>query len=193
MVKYYIDITLLPSSDVGLYFLWEKIFGQLHLDLTNMLDPDGVGNIGISLPDYNAEKNQIGSRLRLLSYDSTTLEELNISNGLKCFADYVHITGIRDVPSKIKTYARYKRQQPKSSNARLARRKAKRGGIEYADALRLISSHTEEQVRTPYINMNSQSTGRRFRLFIVQEIMEKSIDEGFSSYGLSSISTVPVF
>jgi len=192
-MKHYIDIKLLPSADIGLYFLWEKVFAQIHLGLARMTGADGNGSIGISIPDYDAANNKLGNRLRVLCPDYRNIEELNVPDLLSRLVEYVHVTGIRDVPDKIETYARYKRQQPKSNNVRMARRKAKREVIGYDDALNLISSRKEEKVRTPYINMNSQSTDRRFKLFIVQEIVEEIIEEGFSSYGLSTISTVPKF
>jgi len=32
-MKWYIDLTLLPESEIPIYFLWEKVYQQLHLAL----------------------------------------------------------------------------------------------------------------------------------------------------------------
>ena len=50
----------------------------------------------------------------------------------------------------------------------------------------------------PYVQMLSLSTSdeqdkKRFKLFIEKQITEKSETQVFSTYGLSSVSTVPEF
>lgn len=192
-MKYYLDITLLPGADIGLYFLWGKVFSRIHLILAARTDSNGRGQVGISLPGYDLVNHSLGEKLRLLAPVERDLEKLEVADCLAPLADYVHITSIREVPARIEGYARYRRQQPKSSNTRMARRKAKREGIKYEDAMRLISDREEKLVETPYINMHSQSTDNRFKLFILQDFSDKPIFDGFSSYGLSPVSTVPLF
>lgn len=192
-MKYYVDVTLLSGVDVGLYFLWSKVFGQIHLGLAAMIEANGKGPVGISFPGYDGAGHVLGEKLRLLAPERGDLESLEIARRLGCLADYVHVTGVREVPDKLDGYARYKRQQPKSSNSRMARRKAKREGIAYEDALLLLSGREEERVDTPYINLLSKSSDRQFKLFIVREIADECIMDGFSSYGLSGVSTVPQF
>lgn len=189
----YIEITLLPSADIGLYFLWEKVFQQIHLGLVEMQTSNGKVPIGISFPEYSTEKNQLGSKLRLFAEDETVLEALNAPKCLKRFTDYVHLPRIRQVPDKISTYGYYKRLQPKSSKERLARRKAKREGIEVTQALKILEGYNEQHVKNPFINMNSQSSEQRFKLFILKQEATDFINEGFSTYGLSQSSTVPEF
>jgi CRISPR-associated endonuclease Csy4 len=192
-MKYYIEISLLPSADINLNFLWEKVFQQVHLGLVEMKTSNGAVPIGISFPEYNAERHELGRKMRLFAADKLVLETLNAPKWLRRFNDYVHLTRIRPVPDHVSAYASYTRQQSKSSKQRLARRKAKREGIELEQALKLLEDFQEQQLKNPFITMTSQSSGRRFHLFILKKEIEQPIDKGFSSYGLSPSSTVPEF
>lgn len=192
-MNYYLDITLLPDAEIGLYFLWEKVYQQIHLGLVEMQDITGKIPVGIALPAYDAEAHQLGNKLRLLTENEAHLENLNASHWLSRLSDYVHVTGIRQVPTGVQIYACYPRLQPKSNNARLARRKAKRENISVEQALAAFEKHPEQRIDSPYVWIKSQSSGERFRLFIgyVQAIQRPSA--GFSAYGLSSHSSVPIF
>lgn len=192
-MNYYVEATLLPGVDVGLYFLWEKVFQQIHKGLVKMKDPNGKVPVGLSFPEYSAEKCQLGSKVRLFASDKTTLDKLNPKNLLSDYLDYVHLTQERIVPDGVDSYANYKRQQPKTSVERLARRKARREGISKDSALELLKPFQEKRVATPYINMHSKSSRHRFKLFILKHESRSPVDEGFSCYGLSGSSTVPEF
>ena len=194
MMKCYIEITLLPCVEVPINFLWEKVYQQVHLALVEKQDARGKVNIGVSFPEYDGKKHSLGRKLRLLALSKEDLENINIDNWLSRLIDYVQIAGIQDVPKTTNVYAIFKRIQTKSSNARLARRKAKREGISYDQALSLLNHRKEQISKVPYLHMKSLSTGRRFRLMIdcVETIKTNDV-EGFSTYGLSSDSSVPVF
>ena len=192
-MKVYLEITLLPNADICNHFLWEKVFQQVHLGLVEMQDANSKVPIGLSLPEYDLEKRQLGSKLRLFAVNESILGEYDTPKWLNRLTDYVHLTGIRDVPARLSNLARYKRQQPKSSNERLARRLAKRQGLSVQEALVRLENRKEQRVDIPFINMNSQSSKRRFRLFILKEQVSHSSNEGFSCYGLSNVSTVPEF
>jgi len=192
-MKYYIELTLLPGADIGHYFLWGKVFHQVHLGLVEMKTSNGTVPIGISFPEYKSERHEIGSKLRFFASDKSVLETLNMPEWLRYFNDYVHLTRIRSVPDHVLTYACYMRQQPKSSKQRLARRKARREGIGVEQALKLLEGYQEQRLKNPFINMTSQSSGRRFCLFIVKEEAVQPMNQGFNSYGLSQCSTVPEF
>lgn len=193
-MKYYIEITLLQSIEIPLYFLWEKVYQQIHLALVESKDSNSKVFIGTSFPEYDEEKHQLGTKLRLFSVSMDELEKLDISKWLFRLKDYVHFTGIREIPKVVDGYALFKRIQTKSSNLRLARRKAKREGINYKEAISFFTKHQEKTSRAPYIQMKSQSSDKRYRLIIGYEKSEKNISvDGFSSYGLSSNCSVPVF
>ena len=193
-MKFYIEITLLPSVEIPIYFLWEKVYQQIHLALVGIQDAEGKINVGSSFPEYNADQYQLGSKLRLLALSQKDLEGLNIHKWLSCLTDYVHITSIRDVPEHSAGYAFFKRIQTKSSNARLARRKAKRGGMSYDQALLVLNKHKEQISKVPYIHIKSLSSDKRYRLMIAcVETKQRGNTESFSTYGLSSKSSVPIF
>ncbi|PLX49889.1 MAG: type I-F CRISPR-associated endoribonuclease Cas6/Csy4 [Desulfobulbaceae bacterium] len=191
-MKFYIEVTLLPALDVPLYFLWEKIYSQVHLSLVEMQDAEGQVSIGVAFPGYDASKFQLGSKLRLFADDKAHFGRLDLGKWLHRFSDYVHLTSIRDVPAKC-DYALFRRLQPKSSNARLARRKAKRQGITVAQAMQLLNGRKEQMGNVPFIWCKSLSSDKRYRLMI-ESVQAEQIQSGrFSTYGLSSSSTVPVF
>ncbi|NOZ11974.1 MAG: type I-F CRISPR-associated endoribonuclease Cas6/Csy4 [Gammaproteobacteria bacterium] len=192
-MKFYIEITLLPGAEIGLHFLWQKVYQQIHLGLVEIQGSSGEVPIGISLPQYNAEKQQLGNKLRLFAKDKQILEKMDVTKWLNRLTDYVHTTQIRGIPENRIAHAKFKRQQVKSSKERLARRKAKRNGIDYEQALVQLKAYDEKRVQTPFINIKSQSTGEQFRLFIEKLPAEKAQEGQFNSYGLSNKATVPWF
>jgi CRISPR-associated endonuclease Csy4 len=192
-MKHYQDITLLPDPETPLYFVWEKVYQQLHLALVEIKQDNKV-KVGVAFPHYDAEQHQLGCKLRLFAPSYELLEKLNMHRWLERLSDYVHISSIKNVPDNITTYAVFKRVQLKTSNARLARRKAKRQGISEQQALASLQGHPEKTSELPYIQIKSHQTEQRFRLVIEQQKVQTSqVTEGFSCYGLSSTNTVPVF
>jgi len=193
-MKYFIEVTLLPSVEIPLYFLWEKVYQQIHLALVEIKKEDGSVTVGVSFPAYDARRNELGSKLRLFSQTFTELEELAISQWLSRLKDYVHITGIRDIPNKTKGYAVFKRVQTKSSKMRLARRKAKREGIDLDAAIKVLSFYQEKTSNLPYIRLKSLSSGKWYRLMVSSSKVEKIQNVGtFSTYGLGACRSVPLF
>lgn len=193
-MKYYIEITLLPTIEIPVFFLWEKIYQEIHLALVKVQDGENKVNIGASFCEYDGNQHKLGSKLRLFSSSSNDLEDLNIQKYLSRLKDYVHISKIRNVPENIQIYAFFKRIQTKSSNTRLARRKAKRECISVEAALLVFDKRKEKISSAPYIHLKSQSTGKRYRLMIgYEETEQRNNIEKFSTYGLSSKSSVPIF
>jgi len=115
-MNYYLDITLLPDADIGLHFLWEKVYQQIHLGLVEIQDADGNVPIGVAFPCYDEQKLQLGNKLRLLAESENLLERFNAPQWLSRLSDYMHLTSIRNVPNRSQTHASYHRIQPKSSN-----------------------------------------------------------------------------
>lgn len=192
VMNYYIEITLRPTVDIGPYFILEKVFGQIHKELVNK-QQDGKVPVGLSFPQYDLENHLLGQKVRLLAAGKEILAKMEITPSLRHLQEYVHVTGIRTIPDRKLSYANYTRIQPKSSNARLARRKAKRQGIPLAQAEQILNQYAEQRVKTPFVNIRSQSTQHRFRLFILKRHANVSVNDGFSCYGLSATSTVPEF
>lgn len=194
-MRFYLEITLLPNPEIGINFLWSKVFQQIHLGLVEMQDEQGRIPIGVSFPEYKTgEKYSVlGGKLRLLAGDEATLSRFNASQWLSRLSDYVHCTGIRPVPEKLSGYATYQRQQPKTGNERLARRYAKRHDVDYDTALARYSAMPHKTLATPFVRLKSLSGNQEFCLWIKKTVVSEPSGMTFSSYGLSTVSTVPEF
>lgn len=192
-MKYYFEVTLLPSSEISLYFLWEKVYQQVHLALVELKDSEGLVPIGVSFPNYSVEKNHLGNKLRFFAQVESDLVDLNIEKWLFRLMDYLHITKIRSVPEP-EGFAIFRRVQTKSSKDRLARRKAKREGITFDKAKELLSAFDEKVSILPYIHTKSLSSSKRYRMMIGFSKVDNSQCGGkFSTYGLSNNCAVPLF
>jgi CRISPR-associated endonuclease Csy4 len=201
-MKRYIEVTLMKNDDFSPFELWSRIYVQLHIAFVEIKDANNKVNVGISFPEYRFNQQKgigfLGEKLRLFAESDDELKKLDISKWLERLVDYVHISSMKEVPeSKITGYAVYKRKQIKTNAERLARHRVKRGDIGFEEALsRYLQVVTTTDL--PYVQMLSLSTSdeqdkKRFKLFIEKKITEKSEAQVFSTYGLSSVSTVPEF
>lgn len=200
-MKYYQEITLIDQAEISPYFIWSKLYTQLHIGLAEIKDANDKVNIGLSFPKYIYEqgdkvkksKVHLGEKLRLFAESQADLEKLNISKWLERLTDYLHITSIREVPeAKITGYATYSRKQVKTNAERLARHRVKRGDISFDEALARYSN-VITTTDLPYIQMKSLTSDKSFKLFIEKQPATKSETQVFSTYGLSSVSSVPEF
>ena len=206
-MNFYQEITLIDQAEISPYFIWSKLFTQLHIALAEIKDVNEKVNIGVSFPQYIFEEKtderrkanvNLGKKLRLFAHSEADLKRLDIRKWLERLEDYVHIKSISEVPIKVITgYAIYKRKQVKTNAQRLARHRVKRGDIGFDEALARYSN-VVTTTALPYIEMKSLSNSttedeRRFKLFIEKQSAEKSETQVFSTYGLSSVSSVPEF
>lgn len=200
-MNYYQEITLIDQAEISPYFIWSKLYGQLHLALAEIKNADDKVNVGVAFPQYIYEQKTekaksrigLGTRLRLFAQTEAELNQLNIKKWLERLTDYVHISSIRPVPeNKVTGYAIFKRKQVKTNAERLARHRVKRGDIDFDEAL----SRYRNVVKTldlPFIQLKSLTSGQPFKLFIEKQPAEQSASQVFSAYGLSSESPVPEF
>ncbi|QOW53199.1 MULTISPECIES: type I-F CRISPR-associated endoribonuclease Cas6/Csy4 [Acinetobacter] len=204
-MNFYQEITLIDQAEISPYFIWSKLYTQLHIALVELKDDSDKVNIGVSFPQYIFEektedrkaKINLGRKLRLFAESEADLKSLDIRKWCERLEDYVHLTSIREVPSEIKGYAIYKRKQVKTNAQRLARHRVKRGDIGFDEALARYSN-VVTTTNLPYIEMKSLSTSdqqseKRFKLFIEKQSAEQSETQVFSTYGLSLVSSVPEF
>lgn len=192
-MKYYQELTLLPSYDVPVNFIWSNVYQQLHLGFASQ-QREGIMNIGVSFPGYTiGDDNRIllGNKLRIFAENENELSQLAVSDWLKRLDDYVHLTRIRRVPNAM-GYAIYSRWHKDGSPEQKARRFAKRHGISYEDAARLFSMKRQKNLY-PYIQLKSLTNHHSFDLFIKKEKSGQPVQGSFGSYGLSNVSTVPEF
>ncbi len=192
-MNYYQEISLLPNSDITPYFIWQKLYQQIHLALTENKSGENTSRIGVSIPEYSANDFLLGTKLRLFAEDEQTLEQMQCGKWLDRLSDYVHVGGIKPVPENPSGYACFKHVKLKGNMEKLARRRAKRKEETYEEALAHFRGFEEQQSKLPYINMTSQTNGQRFRLLIEKQEMEQPQSGVYSCYGLSKETTVPLF
>ncbi|MDN5279894.1 MAG: CRISPR-associated endonuclease Csy4 [Clostridiales bacterium] len=194
-MKFFQEITLLPGVEVGLYFLWKKVFQQLHLAFVEIKDHEDHVSVGISFPGYNSEKTGLGNLIRVFSFKEEDLQQLKLEKWFSSFSEYVSISPIRSVPNSIlKGYAVFKRWQGKSSIERLARRRARRKNESLEQAMAYYSDYEEERVDLPFVQAKSLSGNREFRLIIKRELKPEPYMGTFNCYGLSlGEATVPIW
>ena len=164
----------------------------MHLALVEQQDNEGKVAVGVAFPGYDDCQHQLGTKLRLFAGSREELDALTMDKWLARLLDYVHITSIREVPAGCR-HGVFKRLQPKSNNARLARRKAKRAGISFDEAMASFAKDKEKMSKAPYLWCNSLESKKRYRLLIGRSAMEQAQSGTFSTYGLSASSTVPIF
>lgn len=198
-MEFYQQITLHPTYEVSLPFLWSKVYEQLHLAFASSKDADGNIEVAVSFPGYKEKtketpKPSLGNTLRVFAKTEKTLLDLGLPAVLDRFHEFIHITPIRPLPLQgKKKFAIYSRVQQKGSQARKARRYAQRHGISYEDALRLFPENIPQLIY-PYIQLRSMTTGQKFSLFIKKRTCEcPAQTQVYSAYGLSQESSVPEF
>jgi CRISPR-associated endonuclease Csy4 len=194
-MNFYLEITLLPHSEIEWHFLWEKVYQQLHLGLVAMKDERERVAIGVSFPGRSVTRHHLGHQLRLFAQTQERLEQFDARRWLNDLSDYVHLTRVKPVPEKIKGYGSYFRIQVQHNNEYLARRKtkAKKNALTFEGALKYFALREEKWIDVPFVYIKSSSSGERFPLFIGYQDREEPDYQGFSCYGLSRQSTVPIF
>jgi len=193
MVKYYQELTLLPDAEINENHIWSRFYQQLHLALATQMEHDEKGKIGVSFPQYeDGRKPRLGCKIRLFAEQEDDLVKLDIKRWLLRYSDYIHITGIRLLPPKVKGYAVYRRYHQESSPEQKARRYAKRHGVSYEEALKLFPLESAAK-KIPFVQMHSETNQQKYRLCIERIAQDKEKMMGFGSYGLDNLSTVPEF
>ncbi|WP_432463656.1 type I-F CRISPR-associated endoribonuclease Cas6/Csy4 [Agarivorans sp. QJM3NY_33] len=194
-MKYYLDISLLPNDDLGHYFLWEKLYHQVHLALVDYKNQQGQFNIAAGFPQYCAQKCRLGAKLRLFAETESCLAALNIELWLAKYNDYLHITRIKPVPEKVKSFVSYARPAFAASIKQSITRRMKRHHETWEQASAHFEGYKPRKIKAPFVYIHSYSKQTRFPLFIAQ-ITSKSDSEGecaFDSYGLTRQGSIPQF
>lgn len=197
-MKYYQELTLLPSFEIPISFIWSKVYQQLHLAFVEMQNENGDVSYGVSFPQYQYENGKVGlgEKIRVFADSEEGLLKLGLRKWLERFTDYVHITGMREVPGKNASYAIYRRSRPESSAEQKARRflmRHKEQAPEYEQAVKMFSQKKREICRLPYIQQKSLTNQHSFRLYVEKKLCQEAVTGRFGTYGLSDVSTVPEF
>jgi len=188
-MNYYIEIKLLHDPEIGLGFLWKKVFTQVHLALTER----NGDSIGVSFPQYGDKIFPMGDTLRLFAPAQEELDSLNINQWMARLQDYVKISDIRKIPDDIREYASFSRKQVKIGKERQARRYAKRHNIDYEEAFKYYENMEEKILTLPFIMLQSLSSNQEMKLFVKRSLTTTEIKGDFNSYGFSKEATVPWF
>lgn len=220
-MRFYQELTLIKTSEISPYFIWSKLYMQLHLALVEQQNPDKTVNIGVSFPEYKYIEKEgvesfasLGAKLRIFANTEAELQQLNLTKWLTRLTDYVHIKSIRPVPENLNNYLLVKRYRKDTNLERLTRRfmqrENKRTGknISFEEAKTIqnqrfseihnltLQQAEQEYVKPnvkdlPFIKLKSLSTEKEYSLLITQTRVDRHCVGSFNTYGLSSQSTVP--
>ena len=206
MMKFYIELTVINSANISFSTAWSKLYTQLHLALVEMQDTNAQVPIGVSFPEYNVGESKgkklmlLGSKLRIFAQDEATLIQLNLPKWLARLKDFIHIKSITPVPENVQNHLLVSRYRPKSNIELVARRIVKRKQITLdlaiaylntVDEAKKLKGYEQKWEPFPYIQMKSLSGKQDFSLCISQTTVDEIKGGVFSTYGLSSQSTVP--
>ena len=195
-MDYYIELTLIKDSEISPYFIWSKLYTQLHLAFVEQKDANEQIPYGVSFPEYKVFESKgkkvmlLGSKLRVFANSQQELQALGLDQWLERLSDYVHIKSCKQVEG-VSHYLTVSRYRPRPSQENLARRYARRHAVTVEDALNRLEGYEQSMEPYPYVQMKSLSGGSEFSLCINQQIVEKPALGKFSTYGLSASSTVP--
>ena len=195
-MTHYQELTLLQHEDVPLFALWGKVYTQIHLALTELQAALGAGKVGVAFPEYRfdaeTQSGHLGCKLRVFADDAAVLQQLNLAQHLRRYADYVQLSAVAAVPAE-HGLACYARVQVKSGAERAARRLIKRHPeLNYETELARLQALSVYSV-LPFIQLNSLSSKQTFRLFIAKTAALEAQTGDFGTYGLSNTATVPDF
>ena len=195
-MSHYQELTLLQHEEVPLFALWGKVYVQIHLALTELQAALGAGKVGVAFPEYRfdaaVQMGRLGSKLRVFADDAAILQQLNLSQHLRRYADYVQLSAVAAVPAE-HGLACYARVQVKSGAERATRRLIKRHPeLNYETELARLQALSVHSA-LPFIQLNSLSSKQAFRLFIAKSEATVVQTGDFGTYGLSNSATVPDF
>jgi CRISPR-associated endonuclease Csy4 len=193
-MNYYLDVQIKPDAKMQKSFLLNKTYTKLHKVIFDLKAED----IGISFPQV---KIKLGCIIRIHS-TKERLQELKDTNWIGRLSSYCKISDILSVPDKIKGYQTISRIRQAMTEAKLKQR------VEYQKKQGVLSTEKEvkEYIRqyktkmfetsltNPYLELQSTSTGNKYRLYIAfGELQKQSVEGEFNHFGLSKIATIPIF
>ena len=186
-MDYYLDFSVMPDPEFRETTLLGALVSKLHRRLV-ALDAD---DIGISLPDHE-KSPPLGGRLRIHGTQER-LKALMLAEWLGGMRGQLEIAPLLPVPAEV-LHRGVRRRQYKTNAERLRRRRMRRHGETYEEVRQRIPDTVARKVKTPFLTVNSSSSGQRFDLFIEHEPAHERPSPGiFNTYGLSREATIPWF
>ena len=187
-MKYYIDIKLLSDSEIGLGFLWKKVYTQVHLALVEAKNE----SIALSFPKYGSKAFPMGDYLRIFAQTSVDLDSLKLSNWLQRLSDYIEVSETLETPT-VHKFVHFKRRQFKANLLKRAEKQALRRGISIEEALKHYEGMEDKNSKLPFIMIKSLSSNQELKLFIEKRSSNSEVKGVFNTFGLSKTATVPWF
>lgn len=217
-MNYYQELILFENSEVGIGFIWQKVFQQVHIALvengyesSRKLNDNSEkllrnSKIAVSFPTYGDAKFPLGSKLRLFSETKEELEKLNIDKWLNRLTDYAQISSIQLVPDSA-TFMVFKQKRVKGvkrlkeSLEKKAEHIAKKYGVDKDECLKELNTKYQfEKIPLPFIQLESQTSKKHggnslFQIFIEKLECKEPTDCEYDCYGLAlnNTATIPWF
>lgn len=196
-LTHYQEITIIPDPEIAPYFIWSKLFTQLHIALADVKNGHDIDSIGVSFPDYhyddkNEKSSKLGLKLRVFAPNQKDLETLNLDKWLTRLTDYVHIKGIKEVGSNATGYVSVQRYRFKPIDIQVKSLVSTRG-VSNEEAIAIVAKRKPE-LRLPFIRMYSESNKTHYPLQILQQPSQEQVIGKFNVYGVNGMSnavTVP--
>lgn len=192
LLTHYQEITLIPDPDISSYFIWQKLYTQLHIALAEINNKHGIDSIGVSFPDYHyddkkEQSSKLGQKLRVFAPSQKDLETLDLHKWLSRLSDYVHVKSISEVGNKATSHVVVKRYRFKPVEIQ-AQSLAEKLGVSYEEAMAIVKKRKPE-LKVPFINLKSQTNDVAYRLSILQEVVDSPVKGAFNTYGLNTMTT----
>lgn len=192
-VSHYVELVLQPDPEFGAPMLMAALFVKLHRALVAAGPQAGIG---VSWPGHLNRVPTLGSCLRLHG-SAAGLAGLMETAWLRGVRDHLldPAPEVRAVPGALLGHRVVSRVQAHSSAERMRRRLMRRQQLDEETARQRIRDEAAQQLKLPFVPLNSGSTGQAFRLFIQHgEIQPQAVAGSFNRYGLSQQgATVPWF
>ena len=180
----YIEIIIKPNAEIRKNVLLNKVYTKLHKALVTL----NSDCIGVSFPQYNV---LLGKVIRIHSH-TVMLYNLEKLDWLGKLIEYCNVSKITKVPKNCR-YRTISRIQSTMSKAKL-NRLIKRGTISNKEIRSYKSKMFSKGLSNPYLELESNSNGQKYRLYInFGEKQTKEILGTFDYFGLSKTATIPIF
>lgn len=190
-MAYYMDIILKSDDEFSLPTLMNAICAKLHKVLFDLKSE----NIGVSFPNYD---ETLGNTLRIhgSEIDLIKFQGMDWLGGM---SGYCKLSNLLPVPTNAK-HRTVGRKQANMSQAKLnrllKRGKAKQSSGITEDKVKKYKAKmlAEKGISLPYIDLVSNSNGKRHRRYIqLGDLLDKPVLGEFDQFGFSKTATVPWF
>ena len=212
-MKFYQEITLVDQMDVNFNHILASTIQSLHGAISVAIEIGKFenGGIALSFPEYyyNPKNNKgfLGKKIRCFAETEAELVNMDLNAVLGCLADYVQVSGVKEVGDKATHYEIYTKYRHKSANKKAEKLYVhllnKLGQKRFDEEVGSFEAVVEncavnsKQMAYPYVTLTSKTTGRSYPLRVKREVVTSSTkNAAFSGYGLSEqtkLSAVPAW